>query len=290
MGPQEAGESRSHQRDDRKIAPAPVPADVGIVAALSIEVGDLIDRLQRIRRYHSASVSLIEGEYAGRIVVVAVGGVGRTAAYRAADLLVAGHQPRWLISAGFAGALNLAFARNEVVVPDEIIDPEGHRFPVVIPEPLLSGQGALPTTDQEHSPPTTHQHPEERASGLECLHGRSLTVDRIILAPDEKQELRRRYDANLVNMESSAVAAFCSQKLVHFLSVRVISDDAVTVLPREVATLLTHTGSYRVGAAIRALWQRPASLKDFWMLHERALDASDRLAKFLVRCLDVLPT
>jgi adenosylhomocysteine nucleosidase len=264
MGPQEAGESRSRRRDERKIAPAPVPADVGVVAALPIEVGDLIDRLRRIRNYHSASVPIIEGEYAGRIVVVAVGGAGRAAARRAADLLLAGHQPRWLVSAGFAGALNPTLARNDLVMAHEIIDPEGHRFPVAIPETLASLEGSV--------------------------QGRLLTVDRIILQPDEKQELRRATGADLVDMESSAVAALCSQKLLRFVSVRVISDDAAAVLPREVATLLSHTGSYRLGAAIRALWQRPASLKDFWTLHERAIEASDRLAKFLVRCLTELPT
>jgi adenosylhomocysteine nucleosidase len=236
---------------------------VGIIAALPIEVGDLIDRLERVRKYHSASVPMIEGEYAGRIVVVAVGGVGRAAARRAADLVVAGHQPRWLVSAGFAGALNPTLARHDVVLAHEIIDPEGLRFPVAIPEALGDGQ--------------------------RYVHGRLLTVDRIIAQPEEKQELHSGFGADLVDMESSAVAELCSQKLLRFLSVRVISDDAGTVLPREVATLLAHTGSYRVGAALRALWHRPASLKDFWLLHERALESSDRLAKFLVRCLDELP-
>ncbi len=245
------------------MAPAPVPADVGIVAALPIEISDLIDRLKRVRKYHAAAVPMVEGEYAGRIVVVAVSGVGRAAARRAADLLVAGHQPRWLVSAGFAGALNPTFARNDLVLAHEIVDLEGHSFPVVIPEALGSRQ--------------------------EYVHGRLLTVDRIILVPEEKQELRRGFDADLVDMESSAVADLCRQKLVRFLSVRVISDDAKSALPREIATLLSHTGSYRVGAAIRALWQRPGSLKDFWTMYERALESSDRLATFLVRCLDDLP-
>ena len=88
---------------------------------------------------------------------------------------------------------------------------------------------------------------------------------------------------------SSAVAAVCREKLVRFLAVRVISDDALSDLPPEVATLLTRSGSYRVGAAIRAIWNRPASLKDFWTLHARAIEAADRLAKFLALCLDHLP-
>ena len=66
---------------------------------------------------------VIEGEHDGKIVAVAIGGLGRAAARRAAGLLIAGHRPRWIISAGFAGALNPALNRNDLVLPEEVIDP-----------------------------------------------------------------------------------------------------------------------------------------------------------------------
>jgi len=77
--------------------------------------------------------------------------------------------------------------------------------------------------------------------------------------------------------------------LLRYLSVRVISDDASAELPAEIASLLVHTGSYRVGAALSALWQRPGALKDFWTLHARALESADRLASCLRRLIDTLP-
>jgi adenosylhomocysteine nucleosidase len=258
-----ADRSHSQNQSERGVAPPPVPADVGVVAALSIEVGDLVDRLQKVRKHQSLKVPVIEGEYAGKIVAVAIGGPGRPAARRAADVLIAGHRPRWIISAGFAGGLNPALARNDLVLPDELIDLEGRRFPVLRPE----GLGA----------------------GFRHTRGRLLTVDRLILDSDEKEALWHSHQADLVDMESSAVAELCAAKFVRFLAVRVISDDAQTKLPREVATLLSQTGSYRVGAAMRALWNRPSSLKDFWTLHEHAIEAADRLAKVVVRCLDELP-
>jgi adenosylhomocysteine nucleosidase len=264
MSPGSTDGGHSTKQDARVRAPAPVPADVGIVAAMPLEVGDLIDSLRRVRKYRAASLSVIEGEHQGKIVAVAVAGVGRLAARRATELLVAGHRPSWLISAGFAGALNPTFARNDLVLPGEVIDPEGRRFAVGPPESLVA---AIP-----------HRQ------------GRLLTVDRIILDAAERRQLHESFQADLVDMESSAVAAVCDEKLVRFLSLRVISDDALSDLPPEVATLLTRSGSYRVGAAIRAIWNRPSSLKDFWTLHERALEAADRLAKFVIRCLDGLPT
>jgi adenosylhomocysteine nucleosidase len=236
---------------------------VGIVAALPIEVGYLVDALRRVRKYHSSAVTVIEGECGKKIVALAIAGAGRAAAARAAEVLITGHRPRWMISAGFAGALNPQLARNDRVLAHEVIDREGRRFPVEQPESLASGPA--------------HQK------------GRLLTVDQVVLTAQEKQELRDRFEADLVDMETVAVAALATEKLIRFLSVRVLSDDARSDLPRELATLLSRSGSYRIGAAMRALWQRPSSLKDFWVLHERALESAEILAKFLARCIDELP-
>jgi adenosylhomocysteine nucleosidase len=249
-------------REQKGVAPAPVPADVGIVAALAIETADLIDGLTSVRKYQSASIPVIEGEHGGKIVAVAVSGPGRQAARRATEILISGHRPRTLISAGFAGALNPSLARNDLVLPDEIIDREGGRHRVELPDAL--------TTKVAHA------------------KGTLLTVDRVVLKAAQKAELRAFYGADLVDMESAAVASLCDESLVRFLSIRVISDDAQADLPREVARVIAHGGSYRVGAALRAVWQRPSSIKDFWGLYEHAIDASARLAKFVMSCLPEL--
>jgi len=247
---------------ERGVAPPPVPADFGIVAAMPVEVSDLVDGLQKVWKYQSVAVPVIEGECRGKIIAVAIGGPGRPAARRATEALLAGHKPRWIISAGFAGALNPTFARNDLIVADEIIDTEGGCHRVAPPAALAA---------------------RARQAG-----GRLLTVDRVVVRSSEKEALRQAHQADLIDMESSAVAALCHERQVRFLSIRVISDDAHADLPREVAGLLSRKGSYRVGAALRAVWQRPSSIKDFWTLYEHALEAADRLARFIVRSLDDL--
>jgi adenosylhomocysteine nucleosidase len=243
-------------------APPPVAADVGIVAALSLEVGFLIDQLGSVRKYSGPRHSVIEGTCAGKLVVVVVAGPGRTAARRGAELLLTGHRPRWLLSVGFAGALDPALRRYAIVMPNEVIDLEAHRYAIDV---------AVPPAGEAGSP--------------RIAAGRLLTVDRIIVTAAEKAELRRRYEANFVDMETAAVAALCSERGVRFLAIRVISDEAGIDLPSDVVTLLTHTGSYRVGAALRALWKRPSRIKELWALHEHAQEAADRLAKFTVAAL-----
>jgi adenosylhomocysteine nucleosidase len=263
MHERSTGERHTGKNEERGMAPAPAPADVGIVAAMPMEIGDLISSLKKVWKYQSVAVPVIEGEYAGKIIVVAVTGMGREAARRGADVLIAGHRPRWLISAGFAGALNPAYSRNDLIVAREVIDREGGSF-VVDPPP-------------------------EIGAGVQHAKGRLITVDRVVLRAIDKSEMHRTYLADLVDMESSAVAAVCQEKLVRFLSIRVITDDAHHDLPHEVAATMNPSGVYRVGATLRSLWRRPSSVKDFWKLYEHSIEAADRLSKFIIRCLDDLP-
>ncbi len=244
-------------------APAPVSADIGFVAALSIEVGFLLDRLGKVRKYAGPGHTIIEGEAAGKVVALVVTGPGRAAARSGARLLLDGHRPRWLVSAGFAGALDPALARYDIVMAREVLDREGQRFAIDVE---VSAEGDRPRVRS----------------------GRLLTVDQIVRTAAEKAELRREFGADLVDMETSAVAALCSARSVRFLSIRVISDEAEVDLPPEVVALLSRSGSYRVGAALRALWNRPSSLKDFWALHEHAQEAADRLARFAVGAIERL--
>jgi adenosylhomocysteine nucleosidase len=260
--------SDSGARESRPApAPAPVAIDVGIVAALSMEVGFLVDKLENVRKYSGPRHTVIEGEVAGKVVGVIVTGMGREAARLGATLLLDGHHPRWLLSAGYAGALDPSLARNGIVMANEVIDLEGHRYAIDVAVPPPEG---------------------DRDRGPRIATGRLLTVDRIIPTAAEKAELRRRYEADLLDMETSAVAALCSARGLRFLSIRVISDEAGIDLPPEVVTLLTRSGSYRIGAALRAVWQRPSRIKEFWALHEHAQEAADRLARFTVAALDRL--
>ncbi|WP_337173665.1 nucleoside phosphorylase [Paludisphaera sp.] len=237
------------------LAPPPSPADVGVVAAMPMEVGHLVDRLARVSRYSSRGLTVVEGELEGRLVVVVASGVGVAAARRGVGHLLDGHRPRSLISAGFAGALDPALNRNDLLAPRSVVD----------------GQGAAIELD----PTAVAAVPTVRAID------RLLLVDRVIGRVAEKSRLRAEHSADAVDMETFAAADAARARHVPFHSLRVVSDDARTDLPPGIDRMLNASGSYRVGAAIRALVARPSAVKDFWSLHAHAQEAADRLADAL---------
>lgn len=242
------------------------PCHVGLVFALGIEAGGLEDLMGGAVTTQGDGFSLRQGILGGRRIAVALSGAGRAKAAKAADALIAGHRPQWIISAGFAGGLDAKLHRHDLLMADHVADMAGNQL----------------TIDLQVDPAALRAAPQVHV-------GRLLTADHVIRTPAEKEALGRQYHALAVDMETFAVAEVCRQRQVRFLAVRVINDPADEELPHDVEHLLAQkSGAAVLGAALGAIWRRPASFKDMMKLKEHALVASDRLAKFLAGVIEQL--
>ena len=230
-------------------------AAIGLVCSLSLEIAPFLSRCQRVKTYSGGAFKFVGGIYNGIRVAVVEAGTGSVRARRATLALLDAHQPAWIVSTGFAGALQPELKIGHIVVASEITGLQG--------EPLKIDVGM-------NSDP---------ASGLHV--GRTLTVDQMVRTIIGKQALAAQTGAIAVDMESLAVATVCRETKTRFMAVRAISDDLSADLPPEVLSLVGETGAVRMGAVLASLWKRPSSIKDMWRLRENAVGASERLAEFL---------
>ncbi len=230
-------------------------ADIGIVCALPIELGAFLDRCQKVKKYTGGDFTFRGGLYDGIRIAVVESGMGFARARRATQALIEGHSPRWLLSCGFAGALQADIPVGSILVADSIVDQHCQSLQIDLHMPA----------DPTH--------------GL--FIGRLLTADDIVRTVALKQQLGEQHAALAVDQESLAVAQVARQHKTRFLAVRVISDDLSADLPPEILSIVGATGSVRFGAAIGALWKRPSAAKDMWRLREQAASAAARLATFL---------
>jgi adenosylhomocysteine nucleosidase len=236
------------------------PCDVGIVFALGIESGCLEDRLEGCVTIRGHDFVAREGGLKGRRVLLALSGAGRPSAAHTTEVLIDGHQPKMVISAGFAGGLSPRLRRNDILLANCVLTGDGGELPVPWPANVA----------------VFAQQSGVHAGGL-------LTVDQIVRLPRQKRSLHERYGATAVDMETFAVAEVCRRREIPFLAVRVVHDAVDDVLPDDVEYLLQQkTHAARLGAAFAAALRRPGSVKDMYRLREEALVASDRLARFLL--------
>jgi len=235
----------------------------GIVFALGIEA-DAFERLAVGRiTTRTAGGQIHQGLVAGRRIAWSVGGTGGSAAARAARLLVAGHRPGILVTAGFAGGLVAKIERGAVVRPHRVV--------------TASGGGPLALAGP---------------SAESISHGPTIcSVDRVIATPEEKRALAAASGADLVDMETYAVATVAHDAGLQCVAIRVVSDAADDVLPHEV-TLLARPQSplRRLGTAVGMLGRRPGAAVDLWRTWERAVVDGRTLAAAVAGWCSDLPS
>ena len=131
---------------------------------------------------------------AGRRVILTHTGIGTVAAEKSVRALLAAHRPRWLLSTGYAGALDPALAHGELFLATNFTAPE-----------LLARS-------------TAHR-------------GILTTQATAAETPLAKAALARATGAQAVDLETSAIARVCAEHGIPMLSLRAISDTAGAEIP-----------------------------------------------------------
>lgn len=245
----------------------PPPCEIAVIFGLGVEAGGLIDALENAVTTRYATFVEHTGLLRGRQLVVVEAGIGQPAAAAATAEVIALHQVRWVISAGFATALDGSLRRGHIVMAEEVADLHGHHIRVEV-----------------------HVQ-RESLVGNPGLHlGRILTVEHVLRTAEEKHRLGSNHAALCADMETLGVLEACQQRHVPCLSVRLITDAADDELPHEIERMLDQKSlAGKLGAAAGAIWKHPGTIKEMWQLKEEAIKASDRLAKFLCGVVENLP-
>lgn len=218
---------------------------LGVVAALTAEARTLGPAVKWI-----GDVSCL-----GDGTLVAVSGMGSAAAgHAAARLIEAGASA--LMSFGLAGGLDPELDAGSVVIPDEVISGDGAGFP------------------------TSAAWRARLAAALTMrtvAAGKLLTSARPIDSPADKQAAFRETGAVAVDMESVAVAAVAAAHSLPFLAVRVIVDTAADVLPRAVLAA-SRVGHVKVWPLLGGLVLAPLEVVALLRLAQRYRKAIRSLA------------
>jgi len=198
------------------------PNVVGIVCALQSEARHLGAATRR-----TDSLSALSD---GTLLLVA--GMGSEAAALGARALVDAGATA-LVSWGMAGGLDPSLASGTLVLPSEIMAPDGRVL--------------------ETSQPWRERLSAAVCSQLPAVHGKLVTSARSVGSVADKTALFRATGAAAVDMESLAVAQVAVSQQLPFLAVRVIVDAAGDVLPGAVTAAADSAGHLRVWRLLGAV-------------------------------------
>ena len=179
---------------------------IAVTFALPAESADFLHCLTNKARAERNGVRLMRGEFNHRTIVVLHTGVGENACRQSIAKFLQDQQFDYLISAGFAGALN-----NQLQVGDLL---------------LAKNFSTVNLSDTRAS-----------LSGLPIHIADILTVPALIDSPEERDKLALTSGATAVDMETEFIARACAACGIPLLSLRVISDTPYSLFPAPVDVL-----------------------------------------------------
>ena len=143
------------------------------------------------------------------------------------------------------------------------IDPELETGDLLLADRYALQDGAAQGAGQAIRPDAQMLRSAHQAAldlSVPTFDGGSLTVDHLVADPQERVEIRARYQAASVNMEDYRVAEAAQKAGVPFLSVRVVLDTASQRLPGYLPGLAR--SRYKVVTKVLLMpWRIPAMLR-----------------------------
>jgi len=190
-------------------------------------------------------------------------GIGMVNAYQATKAAAA-LGPAVIINAGFCGALSTGIAIGDVFLAEKL-----YRY----------SAGSI------HGR-TTPDHLLNERIGTEIRRGTFITTDEIIEKARVSCLLPDKSAANLLEMESSAVAAACRDHGIEFIAIRSVSDTAA----QDPGTIFRNIcdNKFNISAAKIAvsLLKRPALLAEYLQLSQNAARAGKSLSAAVAHTLE----
>jgi adenosylhomocysteine nucleosidase len=172
---------------------------IAITFALPAESSDFVRLLAQPAT--SAREGVIHGQIHGRSVAVFHTGVGEKSCRARIEKFLRPQQFKYLISAGFAGALDPELRVGDLFLSENFSSPE------------LLGSSRLEIADGR------------------LFMGKLATVPAVIDSKSERERLAAESGAAAVDMETEFIAAACAARGIPMLSLRVISDTPAEPFP-----------------------------------------------------------
>src|SRR5436190_17688985 len=230
---------------------------IAITFALPAESADFVRLLEQPRLISREGVENIRGRLHGKLVAVIHTGVGKMVCRERMEVMLRRERFEYLISTGFAGALEKELRVGHLLVS------ENYSTPKILESP------ALELADES------------------TFLGRLATVPRMIEAAGQRETLNKRTGAAAVDMETETIAELCAAHDLPILSLRAISDGSEQPFPAPAHVLFdlakqktdfVRLGSYLV-AHPAAVSRLNAFRRRIGLARKALADALDRILR-----------
>jgi Nucleoside phosphorylase len=301
---QEAAEQAASIRGGRSCV-----VDFAILFSRTQEAVGLLDRFPDAALTRGNGNSFYTFVAAGKHVVAVVPGNDRGVSLeQAAHAMIDIFRPLRVVTAGFAAGIAPGASLLSVYVPNVLID-ETHDRTIDLRQMQLAAPqcdaaetidlttsgfetddakkpGRFDNKAANNSVTNDSATDSSSESPFSFRVGTIVTTQRSLVTVAKKRELREKFSAQIADQSAFPILNVCQCRQVPVLPLRVVTSLYNEELPRDVGTHSTGTHpARRFGSLLGNFVRRPGSAIDTIKQKQRHLEASDQLARQLIKLL-----
>ncbi len=193
---------------------------IGIIVAESEEMEAVKNIMKNIEIKNIYEFKVVIGEINNKTYILIKSGVGKVNAARTAQILIDKFDIEYIINVGSAGALNAKLNIGDIVIGSKLVQ---HDFDVTAfgrEKGYISEVGKFFESDLE----IIKKAKEVKINDINIVLGTIASGDIFCTDVKMKEEIRKEFNADCVEMEGAAIAQVCFLSKVPFIIIRSISD------------------------------------------------------------------
>ena len=197
---------------------------IGIIVAQDEEREEILDIMKDTEVKQISNLRFIQGNIEGKRCVLIKSGIGKVNAARTAQALIDNFKVDYIINIGIAGSLNSLLDIGDVVIAKKVIQ---HDFDITAfghSKGYITGVGDFLQSNRDLVEEFTNSLESTPEKNYKIKVGIIATGDIFCTESWMKDKIRAKFNADVEDMESAAIAQVCYLSETPFIAVKSISN------------------------------------------------------------------
>lgn len=196
---------------------------IGIIAAMDVELQLIKDRMTAPKTEKYFGADFIVGELGGKKVVAVTCGVGKVSASCRISAMIIKYSPKVIVCTGVAGGLSAELKVTSLAIAQNSVQHDMDTSPLGDPVGLVSGVNMIYFPSDDYATIILKKSADE--CDIHNLVGTIASGDQFICDKNNKEYIKKTFNAIACDMEIAAMSYVCYINNVPFCACKAISDN-----------------------------------------------------------------
>lgn len=197
---------------------------IGLIAAMQEEMNSIKEIMENTTEKNIYELTFIEGKINEKDCVLVQCGIGKVNSSRVTQILIDNYDIEYIINVGSAGAANNELDIGDIVIGKKLVQHDFDITAMGYPKGYITNVGQFVESDSTLIEKLENIISKMTDEEFKIQIGTIASGDVFCTESEMKDKIRKKYNADAIEMEGASIAQVCKLDNIPFVVIRSISD------------------------------------------------------------------